>query len=256
MKYLTTYLYPSPEALRRPRLQQLLRTLLEEHRWVDPIRYGNSSMRERIAPGRVDYEALADFYEAHEGVCIGASTDQHYFWVFPPDPGHPRFQGGKLIWGTSTRQANSPASRARHLEQVASVMRDTDASLAFAAMVEDIDRKTERLVPAPDGVGSILTSTVRVPGEGLAGLFWRNVFGPPFTRLFGERLLSLPPETHQALGGGLVLVQPYERPSQAMTPEGDAAEARLITVLGPECFYDFQRHQKPTRVPELTPDLV
>jgi hypothetical protein len=92
-----------------------------------------------------------------------------------------------------------------------------------------------------------------MPGEGLAGLFWRNFFGPPFTRLFGERLLSLPPGTHQDLGGGLVLVQPYEQPSQAMTPEGDAAEARLITVLGPECFYDHERHRKPTRLPVLTP---
>jgi hypothetical protein len=103
-------------------------------------------------------------------------------------------------------------------------------------------------------MGTIQTFTLRDPSEGLAGLFWRNLFGPPFTRLFGERLLSLPPGTHQDLGAGLVLVQPYEQPSQAMTPEADAAEARLITVLGPECFYDFQRHQKPTRLPVLTPD--
>jgi hypothetical protein len=37
-----------------------------------------------------------------------------------------------------------------------------------------------------------------------------------------------------------------------MTPEGDASEQRLITVLGPECFYDHVHHRKPTRVPELT----
>jgi hypothetical protein len=38
-----------------------------------------------------------------------------------------------------------------------------------------------------------------------------------------------------------------------MTPEGDAAEQRLITVLGPECFYDHEKHRKPTRVPDLSP---
>lgn len=253
MKYLTTYLYPSPEALQRPRLQRLLRTLLEEHQWVEPVRYGDADMLERLVPGRVDYEALADFYEVNRGLCIGASTDQVYFWVFPPNVGNSRFHGGKIIWGTWARQGNSPDSRARHLEQVARVMRDTDAPLALSALNEDIKRKTQRLVPAPDGVGSVLTSTARMPGEGLAGLFWRNFFGPSFTRMFGERLLSLPPGTRQDLGDGLVLVQPYELPSQAMTPEGDAAEARLITVLGPECFYDFQHHQKPTRVPRLAP---
>jgi hypothetical protein len=252
MKYLITHIYPSAETLQRVRLQQLLHTLLEEHRWVEPVRYGDADMQERFVPGRINYEVLADFYEEKRGVCIGGRTDQHYIWLFPPSATDSRFPGGKVIWATSTRQVSSPAWRACHLEQVARVMRDTNAPLALAALGEDLKRKNQRLVPAPDGVGSIQTFTARVPGEGLAGLFWRNLYGPPFTRLFGERLLSLPPGTHQDLGGGLVLVQPYELPSQAMTPEGDAAEARLITVLGPECFYDFQHHQKPTRLPELS----
>jgi hypothetical protein len=256
MKSLTTYLFPSSEALQRPQLQQLLNTLLEEYRWVEPVRYGNSAMRERLAPGHIDYNTLADFYEGYEGLCIGSHTEQHYIWVFPPNAIDSRFQGGTIIWATSTRQVNSPAWRARHLEQVAKVMRDTDAPLALAALGEDLKRKNRRLVPNPNGIGSTLTFTVNVPGEGLAGLFWRNFYGPPFTRLFGERMLSLPPGTHQDLGNGFALVQPYEQPSQAMTPEGDASEARLITVLGPECFYDFQRHQKPTRLPVLTQHLT
>ncbi len=253
MKYLTTRLYSVPEAVQRPRLQQLLRTLLEEYRWVEPVRYGSSAMRERLDSGRIDYEALTRFYERYQGLCIGSSTDQDYIWIFSPDPDNARFQGGSIVWGTSPSQVGSPTLRASHLEQVARVMHATGAPLAISSLEEDQERKCWRLVPAPDGVGSILTSTVRVPGEGLAGLFWRNFFGPPFTRLFGERLLSLPPGTCHDLGGDLVLVQPYELPTQAMTPEADATEARLITVLGPECFYDPQRHQKPTRVPAFFP---
>jgi hypothetical protein len=57
----------------------------------------------------------------------------------------------------------------------------------------------------------------------------------------------------QEFGGDIVLVQSYALPTQAMTREGDAAEQRLITVLGPECFYDHQQHRKPTRVPRLSP---
>ncbi|MBZ4415421.1 hypothetical protein [Myxococcus sp. RHSTA-1-4] len=125
--------------------------------------------------------------------------------------------------------------------------------LVQTCLGEDLEHKQRRRIPAPDGVGSVRTSTVRDPSEGLAGLYWRNFFGPPFIRLFGDRLLSLPPDTVQQLGDGLVLVQPYALPTQAMTPEGDAAEERLITVLGPECFYDFQHHRKPTRLPDLSP---
>jgi hypothetical protein len=50
---------------------------------------------------------------------------------------------------------------------------------------------------------------------------------------------------------GIVLVQPYALPTQAMTPEGDAAEQQLVARLGPECFYDHARHLPPRRVPDL-----
>ncbi|QSQ20427.1 hypothetical protein JY651_34995 [Pyxidicoccus parkwayensis] len=131
-------------------------------------------------------------------------------------------------------------------------MRLVGASLAQAGLSDDTYRKKERFIPNPDGFGTLQTFTLRDPSEGLTGLFWRNFFGPPFIRMFGERLKYLPPDTHRELGDGLVLVQPYALPTQAMTPDGDAAEQRLITVLGPECFYDHEHHRKPTRVPELS----
>ncbi|MCP3135930.1 hypothetical protein [Pyxidicoccus xibeiensis] len=125
------------------------------------------------------------------------------------------------------------------------------SSLAQAGLSDDLNRKKERFIPSADGFGTEQTFTVRDPSEGLTGLMWRNFFGPPFVRMFGDRLLSLPPGSRQELGNGIVLVQPYALPTQAMTPEGDAAEERLITVLGPECFYDHRQHRKPTRLPVL-----
>jgi hypothetical protein len=123
--------------------------------------------------------------------------------------------------------------------------------LAIAARDDDVDRKTQRLVPSEDGVGSVQTFTVSNYSEGLAGLFWRNFFGPPFVRMFGERLTSLPAEYRQDLGNGLVLLQPYALPSDAGTEQGEARERSLIEHLGPECFYDHVRHLKPPRVPVL-----
>ncbi|WP_257453316.1 hypothetical protein [Archangium lipolyticum] len=87
--------------------------------------------------------------------------------------------------------------------------------------------------------------------EGLPGLFWRNFFGPPFVRMFGERLASLPEDCRERLGDGLVLVQPYTLPSDAGTEEGNARERALIEHLGPECFYDHEHHTPPTRRPVL-----
>ena len=83
--------------------------------------------------------------------------------------------------------------------------------------------------------------------------FQRATADYAFVRLFGERLLSLPPDTRQDVGDARRLVQPYPLPTQAMTPEGDAAEQRLITVLGPDCFYDHSTHRKPKGLPALPP---
>ncbi|HYO57346.1 hypothetical protein [Archangium sp.] len=96
-------------------------------------------------------------------------------------------------------------------------------------------------------------STVRDYSEGLAGLVWRNFYGSPFVRMFGERLDALPPDCRQTLGEELVLVQPYELPTEAGTEAGKARERELITLLGPECFYDHAHHTLPTRRPVLAP---
>jgi hypothetical protein len=205
-------------------------------------------MRERLDPERVDYEALLAFFEKERMLCVGSRTDQRYLWVFPSKQSDPP-RRGEIIWATSAKDATNTSWRAKHLRQVMELMWQVGSPLAVAANTNDFDRKTKRLVPAPDGIGLVEEFTVRDYSEGLAGLFWRNFFGAPFTQMFGERLASLPGEFKQELGGGLVLVQPYELPTQAGTPEGNTRERQLIAHLGPECFYDHERHLKPTRVP-------
>ena len=130
-------------------------------------------------------------------------------------------------------------------------MRLVNSPLAQASLGEDIERKTRRLVPAEDGHGSIGTFTVRNYSAGLSGLFWRSFFGPPFVRMFGERLASLPEHCRKPLGEELVLVQPYELPSDSGTEQGDARERELIEQLGSGCFYDHVHHTPPTRLPAL-----
>ncbi|MDY7230623.1 hypothetical protein [Hyalangium rubrum] len=130
-------------------------------------------------------------------------------------------------------------------------MRRLDAPLAVSALKEDFKGKTQRWVQ--DNAGETLTFTVSDYSEGLAGLLWRNFFGPPFVHMFGARLNALPAQFKQNLGEDIVLVQPYELPTQAGTPEATAVERQLISHLGPECFYDPERHLKPGRRPELKP---
>ncbi|WPB74782.1 hypothetical protein KYC5002_37955 [Archangium violaceum] len=137
-------------------------------------------------------------------------------------------------------------------------MRLVQSPLAFAGLETDLHGKQQRLVhkSIPTDTGKDFTwseeeFTVRDYSEGLPGLVWRNFYGPPFLRMFGERLDTLPTGSRQPFGEDIVLVQPYELPTEAGTEAGMARERELISLLGPECFYDHERRTLPTRRPVL-----
>jgi hypothetical protein len=249
-KYIDTCFWLPSTPPSAPVFRELLRRIFEGYRWFQPARYGLIFTDERLDPQRINYDAVVDFYSEHRAVTVLARTDRDFLMLSPAWPDGPSFVG-KLTWSASVTEAARAEWRQAHEHQVVEVMHLLASPLAQTGLGEEFPTKELRRVPAPDGVGSLQTFTVRNPTEGLAGLYWRNFFGPPFVRMFGDRLRVLPPDVSRELGDGLVLVQPYALPTQAMTPEGDAAEERLITVLGPECFYDHQHHRKPTRVPEL-----
>jgi hypothetical protein len=254
VEYLETFIHLPPGPLSVDVARDVLQLALEVYRWFPPVRYGFASMRERLDPERIDYDALLSFFEEEQLLCVGGRTDQRFMWLFPSRPGN-LLHSGKIIWATSLKDGAKTPWRGAHWQQVAEVMRRVGSPLAVAADAKDIERKTNRLVPAPDGIGMMEEFTVRNYSEGLAGLFWRNFYGPPFVRMFGERLGSLPGEFKHDLGDGVVLVQPYELPSQAGTPEGTARERELIAHLGPPCFYDHEQHTRPTQVPALDSHL-
>ncbi|MDY7231272.1 hypothetical protein [Hyalangium rubrum] len=260
MQYFDTKIWLPPEIPSTERVCRFLRLVFEEYRWFRPTRYGFAFMDGKLDPEHVDYDALGAFYEERKVLRVAARTDRDYISIFPakgdasrPEPEFP--YTGKILWTTSAKEAAKPRWRAAHLRQVQELMSLVGSPLAQAGIDEDFDRKTNRLVPNADGFGQQQVFTVRDYSEGLAGLYWRNFLGAPFVRLFSERLDALPAECRQELGDELVLVQPYELPSQAGTPEGDARERQLISVLGPECFYDHERHVKPTRRPPLGPPV-
>lgn len=249
-KYFATYIWLPPGIVPADVMRDFFRRAFAHYQWFKPVHYGRANLTERLDPSQIDYEALVAYYEEYKSITVTARTDRDFFLFHSAKPDAPPHTG-VLIWETSVTEARKPSWRAAHLRQVSELMQLLSSPLTQAGFAEDYERKTNRLVPRPDGLGEELTFTVRNPSEGLAGLFWRNFYGPPFTRLFGDRLSSLPADTRQDLGGGLTLVQPYELPTQAGTPEAEARERELIAHLGPECFYDHARHLKPTRLPEL-----
>ncbi|HEX8440422.1 hypothetical protein, partial [Archangium sp.] len=187
-------------------------------------------------------------YEERKNLCIAAKTDRDFIWFSPSRTDEFPYVG-EISWTTSARSASKTSWRTAHMQQVAELMRLVRSPLAQTALAQDFERKTRRLVPQEIGQKRVVT--VRDYSQGLAGLFWRNFYGPPFVRMFGERLDALPPECRQTLGEEFVLVQPYELPTQAGTEAGTARERELISLLGPECFYDPAHHTLPTRRPVL-----
>lgn len=253
MKYFTTRIALPPGAIPGGMVRELLRLVLEEYQWFRPMRYGYASLKKKIDPEHIDYHALVAYYDDLKSIMVGARTDRDFLMVSSAKPGDPPYMGS-VVWSRSPKEVDQPEWQVPYGRQIVEVMLRLGSPLAQAGLDEDFDRKTWRSVPDADGFGEQQVSTVRDYSEGLAGVYWGNFFGPPFARLFGERLKFLPSGCiKQDLPGGIVLVQPYEKPSLAGTEEGLARERALIAHLGPECFYDHERHLKPTRLAELPP---
>ncbi|WP_147469369.1 hypothetical protein [Corallococcus sp. AB045] len=208
-------------------------------------------MRERLEPGSFNPDVPTVFYDESKHFFIGAKTDRDFIHISPERFGEYPFAGA-FSWMTSIVEARKARWRDAHLRQVVEIMHLLGSPLAQSGIDDDFDRKNWRLVPHEDGFGSSLEFNVRDYSEGLSGLYWRNIFGAPFVDLFGPRLDAIPASQRQSLDGGLVLVQPYELPTQAMTPEGDAAEGQLIATLGRDAFFDLPTLTKPTRVPDVS----
>ncbi|MFP2901290.1 hypothetical protein [Corallococcus sp. 4LFB] len=208
-------------------------------------------MDERLAPGPFNPDAPAAVYDESKRFFIGAKTDRDFIHFSPETQGQYPFIG-TFTWQTSIVEAGKARWREAHLRQVIEIMHLLGSPLAQSGLDADFERKNWRVVPNEDGFGSRLDFNLRDYSEGLEGLYWRNVFGAPFVDLFGPRLDAIPASQRQSLDGGLVLVQPYELPTQAMTPEGDAAESQLIATLGPDAFFDLPTLRKPTRVPDVS----
>jgi hypothetical protein len=247
---LTTRIWLPPGIPPTPRVREFLQLVFAEFRWFLPVRFGMAFLDGRLDPERPEYDVLLEFYEEYKTLCVTARTDRDFFLIFPAKPDDHPYAGG-ITWVTSATAASKKSWRAAHIEQVARIMRLVRSPLATAALDDDIERKTRLLIH--DGISHVQSFTVRDYSEGLPGLSWRNFYGPPFVRLFGERLDALPPEFRQSLGDEFVLVQPYPLPAQAGTDEGNARERELISLLGPECFYDHEHHTLPSRRPVLEP---
>lgn len=243
---------PSGEIVR-----EVLELVLRRYKWFEPKRYSSASPDREMDPMPNELAPLVAYYEEHNNLMVAARTDRDFLSIQPSSTGAPPYTGS-ISWQTSVTAASKASWRAAHAQQVAELMRLVQSPLALAGLETDIHGKRWRLVhkSLPTEGGKEFTyseeqHTVRDYSEGLPGLFWRNFYGPPFVRMFGERLDALPPETHRQFGEDLVLVQPYELPTEAGTESGMARERELISLLGPECFYDHEHHTLPTRRPVL-----
>ncbi|MFN0251494.1 MAG: hypothetical protein ACKV2T_31760 [Kofleriaceae bacterium] len=208
-------------------------SVLIEFGWVAPERYGGLSKREAI-PKKDPVETIISYWREQPGSVIvegGGSqlsfrgdagderTTLHWFSCWTPDvpPQHPK--GMARI----AKVLQSPIS-------VATLNRQ-------ARLGRIVDHE---LIPRLRGYG-----------EGLIGLYWRNVLGPQFTALFGDRLRTLPPKSSYDLGDGFWFVQLGERPEDETTETGRKREDEIIDALGRYAFYDLKNEKKPTRVPDL-----
>lgn len=225
------------------RLVRELIALVLDFKWVVPSKHGGL-VPEIPTPTADAVGAIVAHWREHGSVTINGRGGQI---LFSPNRKGESSATGFVCWFASEHAAKKPEWRRRHAEQSARIAKLLDTPLA-SAMLERDDRQS-RSVPHRGFCESV--PRVRGYHEGILAVFWRNFFGPPFTKLFGDRLARLPTNVARDLGDGYWLVQPYEMPDEAFTDEGRRREAETIATLGPEHFYDMTHEQLPKKRPVI-----
>lgn len=244
MEILETYFDLPARPLSAGAVEALLRRTLEEWRWVTPARYGRLSTDHRLEAGE-GVEALVAFHAREGQLAVKGRGGE---LIVSARAGG---SGGYVSWFTSASAAAKPAWRARQGEQMVALAKLLEAPLAYATLQDVYAAKSRREVETEEGTRAVLR--LRGYQEGLLGLFWRNVLGPPFTSLMQGRLRALEPAAARELGGGYWLVEPYPAPHDATSAAGQQREAELIAALGADLFYDFVNEEPPARRPALEP---
>ena len=194
-----TSLYLPPGPLPTGVVRDILQLAFKEYRWFQPAPDERFDKNADFEPDSINYNARVAYYDTVHHLTITDRTEREFLMISAPRKTEFPFVG-KVSWSVSADATNTLEWRDSHLQQVVNLMRLVGSYAAQAGMIDDVYRKEERFIPLPDGFGTEQTFTVRDPSEGLAGLFWRNFFGPPFVRMFGDRLLSLPPDCPTGLG--------------------------------------------------------
>ena len=84
----------------------------------------------------------------------------------------------------------------------------------------------------------------------LPGLFWLNVFGPPYVNLIGRDTLGSVPTavTHR---GATVVAELYPTPADFATEAGRRARERALAHIGGKYFYDRHAPDRQTSAPDF-----
>lgn len=244
MDYLETVIKLPPGPVPEDALGAVLRLAFDDWHWFSPTRVGRVRPDQPILRGETVADALRRVDTSSGWLAIGGKGDRDVLLVHGDRRGESTWLG-RLLWLTSPSQASDDGWRDRHADQVARLMRTLNSAYAYAGIQSDNRTKTHREATDERGL-TIETFTVRDYSEGLAGIFWRNFFGPAFSDLLGDPLKRLGRDLD-----GIWLVEAYTDPADGHTESGREREAELIASLGGDAFYDHQLDQLPTRRPRL-----
>ncbi|HVF20809.1 MAG TPA: hypothetical protein VNA14_11275 [Mycobacteriales bacterium] len=85
----------------------------------------------------------------------------------------------------------------------------------------------------------------------LPGIYWLNVFGPPYAALIGHDVLASAPAVAADRVGDAAVVQLYEEPDEWSTDEGRARRRQVLARLGGKFFFDRTNPDARTVAPDF-----
>ena len=255
MNPLETVFRLRPGPLSVDQVRDALHGLITDLQWR-PERFGTLARCDNVVVGD-GVAQMVELYARRGSLLIeGAEME----WFFLPDRPGKRTALGTVSWSWHVGKKPTKNLVDSHLALAAKLATTLRSAYTRACLASDEWNKTKRIVlvdaksispNALPGTAKQEVPKVRTIRNGLDALYWRNILGPEFVAMFGDRLRSLPSDVAWDLGEGYWMVQPYATPADAATEQGRARELEIVAHLGPECFYDDAEERSPTCAPDF-----
>jgi hypothetical protein len=223
------------------KIEELLRLIIVEYKWIDPKKYGHIDSDIKIDKSSFDLykKDLLKVYNEENDLTLGRGNECVVVYPVKDD------FFGDVYFSTARYPKIDPIC-----EQVVTIMKLFKSPLSYSGTEEMYSTFLNRRVERENYSEELIT--VKSYAHGLTNAFWRMWFGKEYIDFFGKVKLDTAPAFSKKYEDDIYFIQLFESPFDWNTEEGMKITEAFKNHVGKDSFYDPADPEKKLKAPDFS----